>query len=58
MKSVSAGSESITDSTTDTKYAELSKDDSKARAYYRSIVTDYLQGLADANGIHLLYAGV
>lgn len=58
VKSVSAGSESITYSTTDTKYAELSKDDSKARAYYRSIVTDYLQGLADANGIHLLYAGV
>ena len=58
VKAVSAGSESITYGTSESKYAELSKDETKAKAYYRSIVVEYLQGLADVNGIHLLYAGV
>ena len=48
----------MTYGTCESKYAEFCKDETKAKSYYQSIVMEYLQGLADANGIHLLYAGV
>lgn len=58
IKSVSAGSESYTYVTTESKYAELSKDDNKRKQYIKSVVNEYLAYLSDANGVSLLYAGV
>lgn len=58
VKSVSAGSESITYATGETVYANVIKDDRSRKAFYRVTLTDYLSGLTDANGVCLLYAGV
>lgn len=58
VKSVSAGSESITYATGETVYASVIKDEQSRKAFYQSTVTEYLSGLTDANGICLLYAGV
>ena len=58
VKSVSAGSESITYATGETVYASVIKDDRSRTAFYRVAITEYLNGLTDANGICLLYAGV
>lgn len=58
VKSVSAGSESITYATGETVYASVIKDERSRTAFYRVTLTEYLNGLTDANGICLLYAGV
>lgn len=58
VKSMSAGSESITYATGETIYASVVKDEERRKAFYRSTVTEYLSGLTDADGICLLYAGV
>lgn len=58
VKSQSAGSESITYATGETVYASVIKDDRSRTAFYRVTLTEYLNGLTDANGICLLYAGV
>lgn len=58
VKSVSAGSESITYATGETVYASVIKDEQSRKAFYQSTITEYLSGLTDANGICLLYAGV
>lgn len=58
IKSVSAGSESITYATGETVYASVIKDERSRTAFYRVTLTEYLNGLTDANGICLLYAGV
>lgn len=58
VKSVSAGSESITYATGETVYASAIKDERSRTAFYRVTLTEYLNGLTDANGICLLYAGV
>lgn len=58
VKSVSAGSESITYATGETVYANVVKDDRSRKAFYRVTLTEYLNGLTDANGVCLLYAGV
>lgn len=58
VKSVSAGSESITYATGETVYASVIKDEESRKAFYRSTVTEYLSGLTDADGVCLLYAGV
>lgn len=58
VKSVSAGSESITYATGETVYASVIKDERSRTAFYRVTLTEYLNGLKDANGICLLYAGV
>lgn len=57
VKSVSAGSESITYAT-ETVYASVIKDERSRTAFYRVTLTEYLNDLTDANGICLLYAGV
>lgn len=56
VKSVSAGSESITYATGETVYANALKD-GNVNEFYQEIAVKYLEGLSDANGIHLLYAG-
>lgn len=58
VKSVSAGSESITYATGETVYASVIKDERSRKAFYCTTITEYLTGLTDANGICLLYAGV
>lgn len=58
VKSVSAGSESITYATGETVYASVIKDERSRTAFYRVTLTEYLNGLTDANGICLLYVGV
>lgn len=58
VKSVSAGSESITYATGETVYASVVKDNRSRQAFYRVTLTEYLNGLTDANGVCLLYAGV
>ncbi len=58
VKSVSAGSESITYTTGETVYASVIKDERSRTAFYRVTLTEYLNGLKDANGICLLYVGV
>lgn len=58
VKSVSAGSESITYATGETVYASVIKDERSRTAFYRVTLTEYLNDLTDANGICLLYAGV
>lgn len=58
VKSVSAGSESITYATGETVYASVIKDERSRIAFYRVTLTEYLNGLTDANGICLLYVGV
>lgn len=58
VKSVSAGSESITYTTGETVYASVIKDERSRTAFYRVTLTEYLNGLTDANGICLLYVGV
>lgn len=58
VKSQSAGSESITYATGETVYASVIKDDRSRTAFYRVTLTEYLNGLTDADGICLLYAGV
>lgn len=58
VKSVSAGSESITYATGETVYASVIKDERSRTAFYRLTLTEYLNGLTDANGVCLLYAGV
>lgn len=58
VKSVSAGSESITYATGETVYASVIKDECSRTAFYRLTLTEYLNGLTDANGVCLLYAGV
>lgn len=57
VKSVSAGNESITYATGETIYANVIKDESSRKAFYRGTITEYLNGLTDATGICLLYAG-
>lgn len=57
VKSVSAGSESFTYATGETVYASVIKDDRSRKAFYRVTLTEYFNGLTDANGICLLYAG-
>lgn len=57
VKSISAGSESITYATGETVYAGVLKDQNSLNNFYQAVVTKYLAGLTDANGIHLLYAG-
>ena len=57
VKSVSAGSESYTYATGETVYASVIKDERSRNAFYYATVANYLSGLSDANGIHLLYAG-
>lgn len=58
VKSVSAGSESITYATGETVYASVIKDERSRTAFYRVTLTEYLNGLTDANRICLLYVGV
>lgn len=58
IKSVSAGSESITYATEETVYASVIKDERSRIAFYRVTLTEYLNGLTDADGVCLLYAGV
>lgn len=58
VKSVSAGSESITYATGETVYVSVIKDERSRTAFYRLTLTEYLNGLTDANGVCLLYAGV
>lgn len=58
VKSVSAGSESITYATGETVYAAVVKDERSRTAFYRVTLTEYLSGLTDADGVCLLYAGV
>ncbi len=58
VKSMSSGSESITYATGETVYASVVKDNRSRQAFYRVTLTEYLNGLTDANGICLLYAGV
>lgn len=57
VKSISAGSESITYATGETVYAGVLKDQNSLNSFYYAVVTKYLTGLTDAEGIHLLYAG-
>jgi len=57
VKSISAGSESITYATGETVYAGVLKDQNSLNSFYYAVVTKYLTGLTDADGIHLLYAG-
>lgn len=58
IKSVSAGSESITYATGETVYASVIQNEHNRTAFYQATLTEYLNGLTDANGICLLYAGV
>lgn len=58
IKSVSAGSESVTYATGETVYASVIKDERSRMAFYRVTLTEYLNGLTDADGVCLLYAGV
>lgn len=57
VKSVSAGSESVTYGATESIYAAMSLDNAKKDAYMRSIVINWLSGCEDKNGILLTYAG-
>lgn len=61
ITSISSGSESIGYSAkgfTDTSLMEAAKDKKKADAMIYGIVRNGLSGVADANGVNLLYAGL
>lgn len=58
IKSVSAGSESISYATGENIYASVVKDENSKTAFFRKTVVNYLSDLTDGNGICLLYAGV
>lgn len=58
IKSMSAGSESVTYATSESIYAELVKDKAKLNNFYYAICVDYLDGIEDSEGICLLYRGL
>lgn len=61
ITSISSGSESISYSakgSADTSLMEAAKDKKVADAMINSIVRDGLNGVPDANGVNLLYAGI
>ena len=57
VKSMSAGSESITYATGETVYASVLKDQKSLDSFYHAVVVKYLTGLSDPEGVHFLYAG-
>lgn len=58
VKSISAGSESITYATGETVYASVIKDERSKHGFFYATVASYLNGLEDAKGICLLYRGM
>lgn len=58
IKSMSAGSESVTYATAESVYADLVKDKAKLNRFYYAICVDYLDGIEDSEGICLLYRGL
>ena len=58
VKSMSAGSESITYATGETVYASVIKDERSKHGFFYATVANYLNGLEDAKGICLLYKGM
>ena len=60
VRSVSAGGESITygaDASAETEIRAAAKSNSELKSYVYGIVRHYLEGVADDNGVNLLYGG-